>query len=230
VPRSLANRRFNVLQSALAPLPRRQFTFQASVGVAEAALSGGAAITGKWRVLPETMRVDSLPKFLEDFANWSTEPDQIVRFTKEYAPLVDGFKAGGRFRFTLADWRRLQAQFRKAWDALMDKATVRDINYGGHSEPVAPGESFDFGSDEVTFCAASLHRLLILELHTQQRQRLRKCPRSDCPNPYFIAARLHQRYCSEPCAQWAQRQEKLAWWNRVGKKERAASQKPKRRG
>lgn len=41
----------------------------------------------------------------------------------------------------------------------------------------------------------------------------RHCPNPECPAPYFFARRRQQRYCSEVCAEPAQREAKRRWWN-----------------
>ena len=46
--------------------------------------------------------------------------------------------------------------------------------------------------------------------------RTRRCPNSECPAPYFFAARHTQRYCSEKCAQIGERETKRKWWAEHG--------------
>jgi hypothetical protein len=52
-------------------------------------------------------------------------------------------------------------------------------------------------------------------------RRLRICPNANCPAPYFLAPRQHQRYCSESCAEFFQRQYKREWWAVNGNRWRA---------
>lgn len=40
------------------------------------------------------------------------------------------------------------------------------------------------------------------------------CRNPACANPYFIAKRKDQRYCSPECAQPAKKEAKLKWWHR----------------
>ncbi len=47
------------------------------------------------------------------------------------------------------------------------------------------------------------------------------CRNDECANRYFFATRRDQKYCTEECAKPAQREAKLNWWNRSGKKRRA---------
>ncbi|NDQ55463.1 MAG: hypothetical protein GZ088_00150 [Acidipila sp.] len=59
------------------------------------------------------------------------------------------------------------------------------------------------------------------------------CINPDCPARFFIAADPRARFCCKECATTFQRQAKLDWWNRVGKKKRAEKlkkKKPTRRG
>lgn len=46
--------------------------------------------------------------------------------------------------------------------------------------------------------------------------RMHRCPNSECPAPYFIARRLSQKYCSDACAQPAQKEFKRRWWREHG--------------
>jgi hypothetical protein len=50
--------------------------------------------------------------------------------------------------------------------------------------------------------------------------KLRCCPNIECPARYFLAARRNHRYCSEHCAQMAEREQKREWWNTHRKKNR----------
>ena len=43
------------------------------------------------------------------------------------------------------------------------------------------------------------------------------CANVECPAPYFFAGRKSQKYCTEKCAQPAQRKFKQEWWAKNGK-------------
>jgi len=192
-------------------------------GVEKAELRDGL-IVGWWQQHPGTLRVDPEVKLLEEFANWPDSADFILRFTMCSGPLESPFKAGEEFRFHPDDWRLLQKDFRTRWEAHMESRPIKGVPLRNwvYSPPVdaAPGEQWEFDWDYITYTTTTLYRLLLLELQSQPRERLRKCLRPDCLNPYFFPARRQQRYCSEPCAQWAQRKEKREWWNREGSKRR----------
>jgi hypothetical protein len=47
------------------------------------------------------------------------------------------------------------------------------------------------------------------------------CANAECPAQYFFAGRRSQKYCSEECAQPAQRKFKREWWAKNGEKWRA---------
>lgn len=67
------------------------------------------------------------------------------------------------------------------------------------------------------FLAKTLEAYLLLELATPPSERLRKCLRPDCPNPYFVARHMKQQYCSPSCAEWAQGRWRKEWWDQKGK-------------
>lgn len=55
-----------------------------------------------------------------------------------------------------------------------------------------------------------------LEFLLKHHHRTRYCPNRECPAPYFFAKRHSQRYCSEDCAQTAERETKRKWWTENG--------------
>jgi hypothetical protein len=50
-------------------------------------------------------------------------------------------------------------------------------------------------------------------LQTQLTDKIRRCPNSTCPAPYFFATKRAQKFCSASCAEPAQREAKRRWWN-----------------
>ena len=59
---------------------------------------------------------------------------------------------------------------------------------------------------------------------------LRYCANPDCKEPYFVGKRASQIFCSEGCAQPAQRDAKLKWWREHGEAARRKRLQKKRRG
>jgi hypothetical protein len=43
--------------------------------------------------------------------------------------------------------------------------------------------------------------------------KMKVCADPDCVNPYFVALRPAQMFCSEKCADVSRRKTKLRWWN-----------------
>jgi hypothetical protein len=220
---ALADRRKSLDFRALAPYPRTPFAFTTTTGVKQAERIG-ETITGTWEHYPRTSRVDRNLLILEDFANRTCDPESVLRFTQEYGPLDHTFKPDREFRFRIQIWADLQAEFRRRWERLM-YIVGKPIPLDVPVLAVKRGEAFEWTFGDLSFRSSTLYRLLTLELHSRPRERLRRCSRPDCPTPYFLAKRLQQRYCCEDCAKWAQREEKLKWWNRVGSKRRQAETK-----
>jgi hypothetical protein len=53
-----------------------------------------------------------------------------------------------------------------------------------------------------------------LVFHLQRNlNRALYCPNPECANPFFFARDKGQRYCSDKCAEFGQRQAKLKWWH-----------------
>lgn len=69
-----------------------------------------------------------------------------------------------------------------------------------------------------------LERACLLLLENSARAKV--CANPDCPAPYFLAKKKAiQRFCSPDCLKPFQKQWKLDWWERVGKKRRRAKQR-----
>jgi hypothetical protein len=174
-------------------------------------------VSGAWA--PDRTRsltIDDRFDIIEQFANWSPEPRRIVRFTKAYGPLEAPFKKGGRFRFTIARWIRLQRRYQRRWSEQMFSPDKPLPNMDWEALSTAPGERFEFFSGELSYTVATLYRFLLLGLYACPRWRLAKCGRPECQNPFFVATRRGQKYCSEPCANAAQKEWKRNWWNARG--------------
>jgi hypothetical protein len=196
----------------------------------------GDEITGEWTAYPRLFYGPSARslrdplasscelrlQMVEDFANW--DPTRVLEFTKKYGPLNWHPNERDPFHIRLDDWRQLQRQFRDVWDHLSPRPG-RPIRFLPVSIfTVEPTETLDFLWGELTYTASTLYRFLLLELYAIPPERLRTCARPDCPNPRFVARRMGQNYCAEPCAVWGRRQSKLEWWNRVGRKRREKAQ------
>lgn len=199
-----------------AQFPRRSIAVETRTHVEKASLCGGVTIAGQWYRFPELYHPDNPVELLQDFANWPTDPESILRFTLKFGPLTPAFAGGKMFSFKLEDWRRLQADFKTRWEAEM-LLPGKPVSFApGFLFDAEHGEGFRSLFGDLYFRTNNFYRLLTLELHLQNADRLRKCQRPDCPHPYFLAKRLRQRYCSEPCVRWAQRQWNLDWWNKHG--------------
>jgi hypothetical protein len=70
--------------------------------------------------------------------------------------------------------------------------------------------------------------LMVLLYALKHAHLLRYCANPECKEPYFVARRGSQIYCSSPCAAPAQKKAKLKWWGEHGDARRKKSRK--RRG
>lgn len=78
------------------------------------------------------------------------------------------------------------------------------------------------------FIPNGLRASLVLGVFEQWR-RFACCANKDCRHPYFLRERKTQRYCSEDCAEPAQRESKLRWWTEHGKQWRAKRRAQRKR-
>lgn len=150
---------------------------------------------------------------LEEFANSSGSPEEILRFTGRYGPLEARLRGGEKRRttFKICDWQRLQREYKDKWEGLRLrrgrlKLPMADL-------PVVAGEQFDWWFSRLSYHTANLHRLLLLELYSTPRHRLKKCIGQDCETPFFIADHLSRRYC-KACKQRARLESKRKSWRK----------------
>jgi hypothetical protein len=206
-----ANGRARVGEIMFTPYRQHAITFcTLAADVVEASLSNDSAkISGRWKmVYARQVRPSDM---LEDFANWPSEPNEILRFTKKHGPLMLRHLGQGQtFSFDVADWRECQRLIQEDW------RPRRPALGWNNTLDAEQGESFLRIHGNLTYIASTLFRLLRLELHAIPSQRLRRCVRPECENPYFIAKHLSQRYCSDLCANWAQKKWKREWWDARG--------------
>lgn len=111
----------------------------------------------------------------------------------------------------ILEWRLGQGQFRWTWENIRRPINI-NWNVPNH---VAQG-SLLYDRGHFTYRMHNVFFFLYLELATLRSDRLKKCARPDCPNPYFVAEHVRQTFCSDPCKAWAQKQWKLQWWREKG--------------
>lgn len=199
------------------PAPALQrIRFCALAGVQEARLSD-KKVSGRWKSLPDRIYGPTQRRLAQDFANWSSEPKEILRFTKKFGPLRGRWKGGRRFEFSFQAWRSELLQFRGIWEGM----SLQTRRYGGIAILDRTAHGWDFFDGKLTYTAASLGEFLQLDLFSCPVERLRRCLKPDCHSPYFIARHLKQKYCSDECSKWAQSIWKKGWWRQRGKKWRS---------
>lgn len=235
---------------ALAPYPRRRFTFGVRCGVENVKLlEKKGRVVGRWKMHGPLLRYDRVPWLLRDLANPQRMSRQqetslielfancpatwIERFTRDYGPLSEPFSPGKPFDFSCDEWKQTQINFRRRWESRMLQGQ-RELRHFPHDDmPVVPGERLVFGPDGLLYEAATIERLLLLELYSQRPRNLRKCQRPGCETPYFLSNKLLRVYCSGPCAGDAQREVKMKWWQEKGAEQRRekarAAKSPKTR-
>jgi hypothetical protein len=212
---------------------RRQLLICTPIGTQDVRVEGNE-IVGRWQqaLIDFCARPGRL--LIEDFLNWSGEPQEIARFTAMYAPLGEAYPKissptpGAEFQFSVELWRDVQDYYRNAW---IFRAAAPENAFA----PLSKADHLEIRGKELVYRASCLASFMELELATAPLDRLRFCERIDCTTPYFVAAHLKQHYCSAVCAESAQAEAKKKWWKEKGatwlkaQKKRQISSKKNRR-
>lgn len=155
------------------------------------------------------LRVGSNPKgepIHEAFANMGDTPEAFEAFTKLW-PVTKNWKD---FRHTIR--LRFRDNLRAAWEG--DERAIAMYHESALAAVIMPTKQRRIEID----LRDPLTLMDVLFLRDYWAGKTGICANKDCPNPYYIKKRKTQKYCEAgPCTGEAQRQQKLDWWNRVGK-------------
>ena len=201
-------------------------------------------LTGRWKKALTPLFPKRPGQLAEDFANETDVIRFARRYGPLHNPLADFTGKLGTnssqspnesrlsvslppFEFSEAEWRADLGRFQAIWETLPTLRTtgrfqaefpsiigIENLNVGpdGFTLPVR-GE-FQTVSRRLVFRAATLWELLLLDLLSVERERLKKCACPDCHSPYFVANHRAAKFCDQPkCKGWGKNQIKLNWWN-----------------
>lgn len=193
-----------------------QLTFAAFVvGVASVEIRGDK-VAGLWlREIPHKAPWQAMD-VAANLVNWGAQPSDVRRFTSRFGPLTvvpPAHGKGGAFAFSLAEWQAAQVAVQNEWRRKLPGRGAPLLGDSGRRF-VRPGESFSLVQGRWSYRTATLEQWAALAVLSTPRGRLKKCASTGCDMPFFQAQHLRQRYCSEVCANWAQRKAKREWWGR----------------
>ncbi len=204
--------------------------------------NAGTGITGKWNEKLEWLTPKQPGQLAVDFANetdvlrftnrYGPLENSLSDFTTRLAPddwrVEKVSRLASRlppFRFPESEWRDRQEQFRMIWETLpvelrLDECRIFPhivgiedlvITRKGFRLPVKG--AFGFVADRLIFRAFTLWELLLLDLSSVGRERLRKCECPKCEKSYFVG-KSSAKFCEDSaCRRWGRNQTKLNWWN-----------------
>jgi hypothetical protein len=163
---------------------------------------------------------------LERLANLDTSNSRRVKvFIEAFADLLPGAAPIEPASGKLPSLTEFEAQI---------KSTLQDI----WKEPVPllkearllvlAGFEARYEAEEVKSRPIPDGFLMVLLYAVKHAHLLRYCANPACKEPYFVARRGSQIYCSSPCSKPAQREAKVKWWREHGDARRKKSRK--RRG
>jgi hypothetical protein len=201
-----------------------RFRFCTLAGVEDVRLVAPNKIAGRFKPTLEEFYGPPNRRLIEDFLNWPSDVEGVLRFTRKYGPVQTSPAGGKEFEVFWQPWTLDQRRLRSLWR----QKSFFDLNKRERSNG-----TLAFQSGWLTYTAANLFVYLCMDLVTCEAKRLKICKRADCPNPYFIARHLKQRFCSDKCAEWGQREWKKQWWTEHGaawRQERKESKLKKKGG
>jgi len=199
----------------------RAVGFYALVGTENISLDG-EEVVGRWASNLRRQEASRPLRLAEEFANWSEQADQILRFTQKYGPLQEEPQPGAEFHFPMASWQRTQWMFRRVWEYSVPEKGISKSSGLYHR---GRGHGWELLGGHLIYRAGDLWELLHLDLYSIPPERLRKCANPECQTPYFVARHLRQHYCTELCAKWGQQRWKRRWWDEHGPEWQAKRQK-----
>jgi hypothetical protein len=185
----------------------RKFRFCTLAGVAEVHVAGSNRIVGRFQTDLKEFYGPPDRRLIQKFLNLRCDPQSIMEFTRRYGPLEAAPVSGAEFEFYWFDWIQTQKRFCSMW---------RRTGIFGLDARERSSGTLAFRNGWLTYTAPNLYVYLYMDLVTCEAQRLRICKRADCPHPYFIARHLKQRFCTERCGEWGQREWKKQWWTEHG--------------
>ena len=208
----------------------------------QAGASTKTVLTGKWNKTLEWLPPMQPGQLAADFANatdalrftkaYGPLDNQLPDFTGKLAP--NNPQTGDRlrmhaclppFEFIETEWSDRQKQFRQIWEVLPEHLSVGSSNMfpgivgiedlvvtrNGFRLPVRG--DFSLVADRLIFRAATLWELLLLDLCSVGRNKLRKCGCPECKKPHFVG-KSNAKFCEDKgCKKWGRNQTKLKWWN-----------------
>jgi hypothetical protein len=173
-------------------------------GVQRATLVG-EVISGQFKGSLAELPRDPKSRLLESFVNWPEDPENIIRFTRKYGPLLIGAIPNGTFSFELKEFREAQAYFREIW-----------IDPEKFGDPKPKDGCLRLYAGNATYTATNLYTYFQCVFSLNPPGRIKVCKGEGCPHPYFIAANLKKQCCSAECTEAALRSAKREWWERSG--------------
>lgn len=195
------------------------FEFYALAGVEDVHIEDESVI-GRWKTPLTRISEPAHEMILTRFVNESSSPGRIKLFIEKYGPLKETPLAGRGFKFPLRVWHNYQKTFRELWRTR--KRMTGDLEF---SEK--PG-ALRLTEGKLVYQAKSLEEFMVLELMGCAAERMKICADPDCVTQYFFARHLKQKYCSDLCANRAQRKWKSEWWQSHGNRWRNDRRKGKK--
>ena len=136
---------------------RRDFRFCTLAGVEDVQLAEPNKIVGRFKPTLDEFYGPPKRKLIEDFLNWPSDPQSVLRFTRKYGPLQNEPIAGREFEVFWLPWQLDQRRLRSLWQ----RRRIFEL-----SDAERTGGSLALGKGWLTYRAVNLFVFLYMDLVT----------------------------------------------------------------
>ena len=194
----------------------------------------GDTITGKWADFDTTGRAITV----EDFVNWPSTPEAILKFTRNFGPLtgrrdlvgtvsrhsknIGLVGRGSDFVFSLKDWRKVQDRMQREWILHSDSVVPYfpglsvHLILQGQTLTLAGKRDKGGNSGKAVLGVNTLAEYFQLQLASLDLRFVKVCRNPDCKGQrFFVAKKSSGKLCgAKGCKEWNKKEIGKRCWHK----------------